>query len=118
PPYHLIADDFLVGNPGVQASNLFIRLSTILEAGCFDESLQSCTDRDLCIRLSQLPDLKYGIVKRPTVLHYADSSRPRLSNPMSPERKAGLDAFYLKYRHMMSEDQHQRFLERAYRYFG
>lgn len=46
----LHAGPFLVGNPHVQGSNLFLRLGSLLEAGSFDEALQSCTDRDLCIR--------------------------------------------------------------------
>ena len=48
PPPSLGTSSFLVGNPGIQASNLVCRLSVQLEAGLFDESLPSCTDRDLC----------------------------------------------------------------------
>ena len=55
PPRCLEAESFLVGNPGIQGSNLVCRLSVLLEAGLFDESLPSCTDRDLCIRISDLP---------------------------------------------------------------
>lgn len=42
--------DFLVGNPRIQGSNLFVRLDQLCAAGCFDEALSSCTDRDLCLR--------------------------------------------------------------------
>ena len=55
-PERLDAGDFLTGNPHIQGSNLFVRLRTLLEAGAFDESLPSATDRDLCIRLADLGD--------------------------------------------------------------
>ena len=45
--------DFLVGNPGVQGSNLFVRASRLRSAGGFSEDLVSTTDRDVCIRLLQ-----------------------------------------------------------------
>ena len=84
PPRSLRAGSFLAGNPGIQGSNLFCRLSTLLEVGLFDESLPSCTDRDLCIRISDLPDVRYGATACPTVHHYACRSRLRLSTPGSP----------------------------------
>ena len=49
PPRSLRASDFLVGNPGIQGSNLVCGLSVLLEASLFDESLPNCTDRDPCI---------------------------------------------------------------------
>ena len=59
PPESLNAAEFLVGNPNIQGSNLFCRLSVLLEAGLFDEWLPSCTDRDLCIRIADLPGVLY-----------------------------------------------------------
>ena len=44
PPRSLRASDLLVGNPGIQGSNLGCGPSVLLEAGLFDESLPSCTD--------------------------------------------------------------------------
>mmetsp|Transcript_20279 Transcript_20279/g.41933 ORF Transcript_20279/g.41933 Transcript_20279/m.41933 type:complete len:242 (+) Transcript_20279:250-975(+) len=49
-----IAKDFFTTNPGVQGSNLFVRCEALLKAGLFDEKLSSTTDRDLCIRLSDI----------------------------------------------------------------
>ena len=46
----LTAQNFLRGNPGVQGSNLFVRLPLLLRAGCFDENLDSMTDRDIVLR--------------------------------------------------------------------
>ena len=118
PPRSLDIADFLIGNPGIQASNLVVRLSALLEAGMFDESLPSCTDRDLCIRLAELPDLRYGATSEPTVDHFACGSRERLSTPGSSAKTKGLDRFFRKHRGRMSDRERAAFQARAGRYFG
>ena len=118
PPRSLDIADFLIGNPGIQGSNLMVRLSALLEAGMFDESLPSCTDRDLCIRLAELPGLRYGATLKPTVHHFACPSRRRLSTPGSSAKTSGLERFYRKYRGRMSDVERAAFRERAGRRFG
>lgn len=118
PPRSLEAGSFLTGNPGIQGSNLVCRLSVLLEAGLFDEALPSCTDRDLCIRISDLPGVLYGVTAHPTVHHHACRSRPRLSSPGSPSRVAGLDGFFRKYRGRMTDVERDQFRTRARSLFG
>ena len=118
PPRSLDVASFLVGNPGIQGSNLVCRLRVLLEAGLFDESLPSCTDRDLCIRIAELPDVRYGAVSGPTVRHFACGSRPRLSTSGSSAKTRGLDRFFRKYRDRMSDVQRAEFRARASRRFG
>ena len=118
PPRSLDVASFLAGNPGIQGSNLVCRLSVLLEAGLFDESLPSCTDRDLCIRIAELPGIRYGAVSEPTLRHFACASRPRLSTPGARTKTEGLDRFFRKYRDRMSEAQRAEFRARAGRYFG
>ena len=118
PPTQLLAADFLTGNSGIQGSNLACRLSVLLEAGLFDESLPSCTDRDLCIRIADLPDVSYGVASRPTVEHFACQSLPRLSTPGSDAKQAGLDGFYRKYRRRMSSEQRASFRRRSQALFN
>ena len=118
PPRSLDVASFLVGNPGIQGSNLVCRLRVLLEAGLFDESLPSCTDRDLCIRVAELPGVRYGAVSGPTVRHFACGSRSRLSTPGSSAKTEGLDRFFRKYRDRMSDVQRAGFRARAGRYFG
>ena len=118
PPRSLNAAHFLTENPGIQGSNMVVRLSALLEAGLFDESLMSCTDRDLCIRLAELPGLRYGATAEPTVFHHACDSRARLSTPASPEKIQGLDRFFQKYQGRMSDAEQAQFRERAGRLFG
>jgi len=113
PPANLEAGLFLVGNPHIQGSNLFVRLSALLEAGTFDESLRSCTDRDLCIRLADLGWVRYRGLPNLSVKHFADAARPRLSSPKDDPKKRGLDRFWSKWHGRMSADQCRACMERA-----
>ena len=116
-PNRLDANDFLVGNPNIQGSNLFVRLRKLLEAGGFDEALASSTDRDLCIRLADLGTIRFGSLNRHLVHHYADFDRPRLSIPGGDAKRDGLRYFYRKYRSRMTEPQRAAFIERSLRLF-
>ena len=62
-PERLDVGQLLVRNPHVQGSNLFVRLRKLLEAGGFDEALTSTTDRDICIRLTDLGTVKFGAIE-------------------------------------------------------
>jgi glycosyltransferase involved in cell wall biosynthesis len=112
-PERIQQDLFLRGNPGIQGSNLFMRLSTFLMAGGFDEALESCTDRDLCIRICDLGFVKYARLNQPLMRHYAEINRQRLSTPRSESKSNGLSAFWLKYKSRMTRDQKDAFCERA-----
>ena len=117
PPVSVSPSDFYIGNPGIQPSNLVIRLDRLLEAGGFDESLQSCTDRDLLIRILRVSATGYRRVMECTARHYACADRPRLCTPGSPERQAGLSAFFDKHGPHMGVGQLQRSQDRARRLF-
>ena len=116
-PDRLDADSLLVRNPHIQGSNLYARLRKLLEAGGFDESLASTTDRDICIRLTDLGTVRYGSLDRHLVHHHADFNRLRLSTPGGDAKCAGLRRFFLKYRGRMSHGQREAFLERSRRLF-
>lgn len=118
PPPSLDPGLFLVGNPHIQGSNLFVRLDAMLEAGGFDESLTSSTDRDLCIRLADLGWVRYARVDQPTVRHHAEASRPRLSSPGSDRKQCGLDRFWSKWHGRMSDQEQEACKQRAKEYFG
>lgn len=112
-PARLDADDALTGNPHVQGSNLFVRLSVLLEAGLFDEGLASTTDRDLLVRLADLGTVRFGALDAWTVRHDAHAGRPRLSMPGSAAKREGLRAFWRKHRLRMSPEQQRAFRARA-----
>ena len=112
-PDGLYVNDLLVRNPYIQGSNLFVRLSKMLEAGGFDEGLRSTTDRDICIRLADLGTLRYGRIEDCLVQHYAESDRPRLSTPGSEAKCAGLRGFFRKYQGRMTAEQKEAFIHRS-----
>jgi GT2 family glycosyltransferase len=112
-PEKLEPDLFLVGNPGIQGSNLFLKLDLFLKAGCFDESLSSATDRDLCIRIADLGCIRYSAVPRALVQHYAELYRPRLSTKGSDAKLNGLTSFWQKYFGRMTQNQQLQFTQRA-----
>ena len=117
-PSALRADDFLVGNGGIQSSNTFIRMSTMLMAGCFDESLRSSTDRDLCIRIADLGTVTYTPILSNLVKHYAECDRIRLTTKGSEAKLSGLTMFWLKYYGRMDNYQRAQLKERAERLFS
>lgn len=112
PPAALSADVALVQNPHIQGSSLFVRLSALLEAGMFDESLRSTTDRDLLVRLADI-GVAYEPLARATVHHDARGERPRLSTAGSEAKSQGLVRFWRKYRRRMNEEQRKAFERRA-----
>lgn len=117
PPSSLRAEEFLAGNPGIQGSNLTVRLSSILKAGLFDEALSSCTDRDVCIRLSDLGAI-YAPAPFALVFHDTSHGGERLSDPGSRSKLQGLSKFFAKYRLRMTPETVNAFHERAKALFG
>lgn len=116
-PASLTVSQFLATNPHVQGSNMIVRLSCLLRAGGFDENMPSTTDRDLCIRLLDLGDLRYGAVLEHLVHHWA-TEHPRLSTPGSSRKAEGLRAFLEKHGPRMTKEEQQQFLERAWTLFN
>lgn len=117
-PETLSTRDFFVGNPHIQGSNLFVRFSVLLQAGGFDESLDSTTDRDVCIRFLDLGAVEVGFVRAHLVHHWALPIRERLSTPGSTRKTNGLQAFYRKYAPRMTPSEREAFGKRAHDLFG
>mgnify|MGYP001352772667 CR=1 FL=1 len=115
-PNQLSTNDFLKGNPGIGGSNTFIRLKTLLKAGCFDEALQSSVDRDFFIRVfQQNPD--YKILQKHLVTAFTDKNRERLTTNREKKIKS-LQIFYYKYQHLMNVEDKEYFFKRAKKYFS
>lgn len=111
-PQHIDIDDFYVGNPNIQGSNLFVKLSKILGIGGFDENLTSTTDRDVCVRLCK-SNTSYAVLNNHLVHHDAIDDHKRLSQPGNDKKIKGLQIFYKKYSHDMSDKQKEAFKKRA-----
>ncbi len=112
--------NFFVGNPGIQGSNMCIRLDILVNIGGFDEELYSATDRDLMIQLlnylKEKKDVEIEIIPEVMVLHHTDSPNRVTANRTM--KKLGLDVFYKKWKSHFSEEDFQKSLERARRLFG
>lgn len=118
-PTDLKVSQFLIGNPHVQGSNMFVRMSTFLQAGLFDEYLPSCTDRDMMIRILDLGNTRVSIIQDlHSVIHFAETSRLRLSTRNSASKNLGLDRFWNKYRDRMNLEEQRLFCERCTTLFG
>ncbi len=115
-----IKDNFFIGNPGLQGSNLFIELKTFWTIGGFDESLKSATDRDLAIRLIEYERIrtskKIVFVDECLVNHFATSDIRVTTIPSN--KKQGLDLFYRKYLHQFSKELQDKSLSRAKKLFN
>lgn len=116
-PSSISIHDFLVGNPGIQGSNLFVRASKLKTIGGFSESLQSTTDRDVGIRLLQL-GVKVGILYNHMVHHDTISRKCRLSEFNGSRKRQGLSEFYRRYRNIMDEPEREAFHHRSKELFG
>ncbi|HHT7686755.1 TIGR00725 family protein [Pasteurella multocida] len=110
-PNALTIQDFLEKNPHIQGSNTFIRLTTLLKAGCFDENMPSTTDRDLFTRVMML-NPKYEIINQHLVHIDAKNSRTRLTNTQD-NKKESLAKFYAKYGGLMNVENKNAFFQRA-----
>ena len=117
---NLTQREFFIGNPGVQGSNIFILYSIIKAIGGFDESLPSCTDRDLMIRFldyynDQKEKYSLIVIESPLVVYHAHSGYRVTTD--SIKKKIGLDIFYKKYKERFSEADFKKSIERAQKYF-
>lgn len=115
-PDDLTIDSFLKGNPHIQGSNTFVKLSTLLKAGLFDENMSSTTDRDVFTRIMLLKPT-YAICNKYLVEVDAYNSRERITNGKT-KKAEGLRKFYYKYKGYMSEPVKRAFFERAQNLFG
>jgi len=113
----LTAENFFVGNPGVQGSNMFFKTQTLVEIGGFDETLPNTTDRDLMIRFLWKNDLNnITVLENISVIHY-NHKKPKVNNDIR-RKQLGLDLFYKKYKAHFSEEAYKKSLARAKAFFS
>jgi len=113
---HMRPESFLAGNPGIQGSNMFFRIGALTRINGFDESLASCTDRDLMTRfLLEFGSRSVRIVNQVTVLHH---SGPGTVTSDGKAKKLGLDLFYKKHLGKFDSETLGSSLSRAERLFS
>lgn len=116
-PTRLTPNDFLIGNPGWQGSNTFVRTKTLTRVGGFTNGLRSCNDRDLAIRLMETPGIKVAFTRRHTATWYCNERPEALSAPGSSAKLEGLAHFLHIHQHRMNSAQKQAFFQRCERLF-
>lgn len=114
-PQDLNIHSFLQGNPHIQGSNTFVKLSTLMKAGCFDESMPSTTDRDIFVRIMQQKPV-YAIVNKH--LAEVDATGDNRITKNRERKLEGLRLFYRKYSPLMNDEDKLAFHKRNLDYFG
>lgn len=109
--------DFLIGNPGWQGSNTFVRLSKLVEAGGFCNGMLSVNDRYLAIKLLSLSKFNVAFTGQWTANWLCSTTPGSLSSPGSAEKVEGLRKFYSLFKTLMNEPQRNEFFLRAERLF-
>ena len=115
-PNELTEKDFLIGNPGISGSNTFIKLTTLLKSGAFDEGLSATIDRDFLVRVF-LQKPKYKIINKHLVTQHTDNDRERVTTNRT-KKKESLRVFYYKYQYLMNKDGKEQFFNRIEKLFS
>lgn len=106
---------FLVGNPGVQGSNMCFKVGHLVSIGGFDETLASCTDRDLMIRfLDRFGTSEVFVINKRLVEHHAGNGTVTYDKD---KKRQGLTSFYAKHIQWFSPRTLRASLLRAERLF-
>ena len=107
----LTINNFLIGDPGIQGSNMCFKIRSVLSIGGFDEKLASCTDRDLMIRfLHQFGNKNIIIIPQKLVNHFAGTNTVTSNYE---KKRAGLNYFYRKHLHLFDYQTLNKSLKRA-----
>ncbi|MBK8979634.1 MAG: glycosyltransferase family 2 protein [Planctomycetes bacterium] len=112
----LLPRDFLIGNPGWQGSNTFVRLSALNAISGFDEELPSMHDRDVAVRLLNAPGISWALVPEWTATW--NFGTPGCLTGPSPGKLAALRRFLGKHGAHIAPDDRRLYFERAQRLFG
>jgi len=115
-PNELSEKDFLIGNPGISGSNTFIKLTTLLKSGAFDEGLSATIDRDFFVRVF-LQKPKYKIISKHLVTQHTDNDRERVTTNRT-KKEESLRIFFYKYQHLMNKEEKEQFFQRIEKLFS
>jgi len=113
---NLTIERFLLGNPGVQGSNMLFKLSKFLETGGFDENLASTTDRDFMISFLKVCPLSEIVLVNKTLINHYTSNYTVTS--IEAIKAKGLDKFYIKHLRLFDQDLLEKSIKRAEKLFN
>lgn len=115
-PFDITINDFLVGNPGWQGSNTFVR-NDLLKLVGFTEGLISSNDKDLAIRVLSKPLINIAYTGYATVDWTCNASPGALSAKGSVQKLQGCAQFLKLHGHRMNEKQEAQYFERMAQIF-
>ncbi|MCU8419003.1 glycosyltransferase [Vibrio vulnificus] len=117
-PKDLEVRDFLVGNPGWQGSNTFIKSGLATKVGGFTDGLTSGNDKDFAIRIleSNLATIRY--TNKATVDWMCNRSPDALSAPGSKQKLRGCAQFLKLHGEKMSRSDMDMYFERVAELFA
>ncbi|EGQ8030643.1 glycosyltransferase family 2 protein [Vibrio parahaemolyticus] len=112
-PKDLQLKDFLIGNPGWQGSNTFIKTELATQVGGFTDGLISGNDKDFAIRIleSGLVTIRYTDIA--TVDWICNQSSDALSAPGSQQKLRGCAQFLKLHGNKMTRSEMDIYFERA-----
>lgn len=115
-PLDITINDFLVGNPGWQGSNTFVR-NDLLKLVGFTEGLASSNDKDLAIRVLSYPLINIAYTGCVTVDWTCSISSGALSAKGSVQKLKGCAQFLKLHGYRMDERQAAQYFERMAQLF-
>ncbi|MGR5078586.1 glycosyltransferase family 2 protein [Photobacterium swingsii] len=117
-PQNITVKDFLIGNPGWQGSNTFIKSELATRVGGFTEGLISGNDRDFAIRVLETGVAKVFYTNIATVDWICNQSPDALSAPGSKQKLRGCAQFLQLHGNKMSAHEMETYFLRAYELFS
>ncbi|MDG3087805.1 glycosyltransferase [Vibrio hannami] len=117
-PTDISARDFLIGNPGWQGSNTFIKSELATNIGGFTDGLISGNDRDFAIRALESGIANICYTNRATVDWICNQSPDALSAPGSKQKLRGCAQFLQLHGNKMSEHEMNVYFQRARELFS
>lgn len=117
-PKEISAKDFLIGNPGWQGSNTFIKSELATRIGGFTDGLISGNDRDFAIRVLESGIANISYTNIATVDWICNQSPDALSAPGSKQKLRGCAQFLQLHGNKMSAHEMDIYFQRAYKFFS
>ena len=111
-PDKLDSNASFIGKSVIHPTNIFLRLSSLSEAGLFDENLNTLIVDDLCIRLAEI-NISTISTNCHTVHHYVEKEMADIV-----EKKISVQTFLQKYHCRMTFSQKQTFQKYKRKEFG
>ena len=117
-PADIDVEAFLIGNPGWQGSNTFIKAQLLADVRGFSDGLVSSNDKDLAIRVLSLPNVSISYTQDVSVVWNLALHANALSAKGSYQKLIGCAQFLYLHGYLMTHEQRAKYFERIALLFG